>query len=259
MSEHTPFFPPDSATAYAPTAAVVGWLGDTLRPADEGAGEQGWQGWVGGRAWPGVGNAAGPARVWELRPAFESHRHSTPAGLVSCLPLIAPAPPPDLMVTSGGGPSGSSGPGSPRAPSPQQRQQSVFNQLATQLGVLGPQAGPGDVHSVHKATVTRGEDEFPTGRVRVRWEGLWVGRRAQGGAGRKAGLVTALGSVRRVVARLIVATPTLAASPSHACLSHALPPPPPPPGALTPPGARLPRRRHLLPGAAAVRPHHRLH
>ncbi len=44
------------------------------------------------------------------------------------------------MVTSGGGATSSSGGlGSPRAPSPQR--QSVFNQLATQMGVLGERAG----------------------------------------------------------------------------------------------------------------------
>ncbi len=41
ISEHTPFFPPDSPTLYAPTAAVVAWLADTLRPPDEGSGERG--------------------------------------------------------------------------------------------------------------------------------------------------------------------------------------------------------------------------
>ena len=38
ISEHTPFFSPDSPTAYAPLAAVAAWLADTLRPADEGSG-----------------------------------------------------------------------------------------------------------------------------------------------------------------------------------------------------------------------------
>ena len=52
----------------------------------------------------------------------------------------APPLPADLMVTSGGGATSSSGgPGSPRAPSPQR--QSVFNQLATQMGVLGEPGG----------------------------------------------------------------------------------------------------------------------
>lgn len=67
------------------------------------------------------------------------------------------------MVTSGGG---CGAPTSPRAPSPQR--QSVFNQLAAQLGVLGPLAGPADVHGVHRATVARGEDDFACGRMRVR-------------------------------------------------------------------------------------------
>lgn len=42
ISEHTPFFPPDSPTAYAPIDAVVAWLADTLRPTDDGAGERWW-------------------------------------------------------------------------------------------------------------------------------------------------------------------------------------------------------------------------
>ena len=105
ISEHTPFFPPDSSTSYAPITAVVAWLADVLRPTDESS---------------------------------------------------------DLMVTSGGG---SGGPSSPRA-SPQR--QSVFNQLAAQMGVLGPAASPADVHSVHRATVARGEDDVPSARLRVR-------------------------------------------------------------------------------------------
>lgn len=40
ISEHTPFFPPDSPTAYAPIDAVVAWLADALRPTDDGAGER---------------------------------------------------------------------------------------------------------------------------------------------------------------------------------------------------------------------------
>ncbi|PRW18405.1 TBCC domain-containing 1 isoform A [Chlorella sorokiniana] len=108
ISEHTPFFPPDSPTTYAPIDAVVAWLADTLRPTDDGA---------------------------------------------------------DLMVTNGGAASSSGGPGSPRAPSPQR--QSVFNQLATQMGVLGPAASPSDIHGVHRATVARGEDDFPSARLRI--------------------------------------------------------------------------------------------
>ena len=156
----------------------------------------------------------------------------------------APPLPADLMVTSGGGATSSSGGlGSPRALSPQR--QSVFNQLATQMGVLGERAGgprgqathvcclgalagcraqglwgavslrtsvgnwaaagglaacflplnqsalascvalrclsgapvpphtgpaasPSDIHGVHRATVARGEDDFPSARLRVR-------------------------------------------------------------------------------------------
>ena len=39
VSEHTPFFSPDVPTAYAPVHAVVAWLADTLKPADDTSGD----------------------------------------------------------------------------------------------------------------------------------------------------------------------------------------------------------------------------
>jgi hypothetical protein len=75
-------------------------------------------------------------------------------------------------ATTSGGSNSSGGSGSPRAPSPQ-RQQSVFNQLAAQMGVLGPLTSPSDIHGLHKASVARGEDDFPSARLRVRLGMVW--------------------------------------------------------------------------------------
>ncbi|KAI3435495.1 hypothetical protein D9Q98_001561 [Chlorella vulgaris] len=103
-------------------------------------------------------------RISDVTPFFSSSDSPTalaPLEAVTAWLVDALQPPDDtsdLMVTSGSG-------GSPHAPSPQR--QSVFNQLAAQMGVLGPQASPSDIQGVHKATVARGEDDFPSAGVRV--------------------------------------------------------------------------------------------